>query len=150
MKTKYMRLAASLREGSYIMEGNSVVGFRRPTENELKAADVIESLAKCMDVTDRSWRLVVDELNAYKELGTIEHIRELVEAEQENRLKIKPVRKYATCGSCKSFIRTEGEKYGICLKRQSGVSGNFSVLYGSRKACAKDYVPRGDESDVAK
>lgn len=155
MENEYMILAESLREGTYIMRGNAVVGFLQPTSNELKAADAIESLVKCLDVTDKSWRSIADELSAYKELGTIEHIRELVEAENESRLKIKPVKKYATCGSCKSFVRTEGKTYGICKKRQYVIGDgpnkkvrNF-VPYQSRKACAKEYEPREEETDVA-
>lgn len=155
MKNEHMTLAKSLREGSYIWNGDSVVGFRPPTRTELKAAEAIESLVKCLDVTDKSWRSIADELNAYKELGTIEHIRELVEAENENRLKIKPVKKYVTCGSCKSFIRTEGKPYGICKKREYVIGDgpdkkvrNF-VPYQSRKACAKEYEPREEKTDVA-
>lgn len=154
MKADYMEIVAELRDGSHIWSGDTVVGIRPPTGLELKAAEAIETLVKCMDVTDRHWRSLADELNAYKELGSIEHIRSLIEAENENRLKIIPVKKYAKCGSCQSFVRTEGKTYGICKKRQY-VTGdgpdrkvrNF-VLYQSRKACAKEYTPREVEADV--
>lgn len=142
MKADYMNLAASLREGSYIWNGDFVVGWRPPTKSELEAADAIEILVKCAYVTDSHWRSMADELNEYKSLGTVEHIRELVNAENEKRLKIIPVSKYQTCGTCQQFVRTEGKTYGTCKKRNS-------VLYQSRKACSKEYDPKETESDVA-
>lgn len=155
MNAEYINLAASLREGSYIWRGDSVVGFRPATKMEIKAAEAIESLVKCMAVTDDHWRQLSDELNTYKELGTIEHLRTLVEAENENRLKIIPVKKYVTCGSCKSFVKAEGKTYGICKKREYVIGDgpdkkvrNF-VPYQSRKACAKEYEPMEEEADVA-
>jgi len=142
MKAEYMNLAASLREGSYIWRGDSVVGVRPATKMEIKAAEAIESLVKCMAVTDDHWRQLADELNAYNELGTIEHLRTLVAAEKEKRLRIIPVRKYHTCGTCQHFVRTEGKTYGTCKVRNS-------VLYQIRKACSKEYMPREAEADVA-
>lgn len=58
------------------------------------------------------------ELNAYKELGPIEHLRELVQADREGRIVLRSAGAGKKCGSCGHFHRIPGTKRGTCAIRR--------------------------------
>ena len=93
------------------------------------------------------------ELNAYKELGPIEHLRELVQADREGRIVLRSAGAGKKCGSCGNFHRIPGTKRGTCAIRQwernrLGQTEHWrhsftpSQSYG---AC-RDYIPREDDN----
>lgn len=59
----------------------------------------------------------ITELNQYKELGDLDRLRELVEADREGRVHILPSSRENTCGKCGNFTRTPGCGYGECTLR---------------------------------
>ena len=59
----------------------------------------------------------IAELNQYKELGDLDRLRELVQADREGRAHILPSPRENTCGKCGNFTRTPGCGYGECTLR---------------------------------
>lgn len=70
----------------------------RKEHNQL--ADWLEELAKLKDILGDTY-----------DLG---RLRELVEAEQEGRVRFVPKVSGAVCGTCKHFERFSGRKMGTC------------------------------------
>lgn len=76
----------------------------------------------------------------------LDHLRELIEADREGRVKILPESTENTCGTCENFLRIEGTKRGHC-KLKPLVNSQYGMRYNipfepsqSRKAC-KNYEP---------
>ena len=59
----------------------------------------------------------IAELHQYKELGDLDRLRELVQADREGRAHILPSPRENTCGKCGNFTRTPGCGYGECTLR---------------------------------
>ena len=95
------------------------------------------------------------ELNAYKELGPIDRLRELIQADREGRVKILPKAEKRTCGACENFNRTPGKRSGTCSAREwyADKYGSVDKKRGrftpsqSRLAC-KQYIDR-EEAEAA-
>lgn len=91
----------------------------------------------------------VTELNRWKQLGDYEHIKELVQAEKEGRLRILKPANENTCGMCKHYIPEKGA-YGRCAVREFQMNrwgqntGHKFVPGRSRHACRKDFVRKED------
>ena len=75
-----------------------------------------EQLAQALNITPAEL-LGWHELNQYKELGDLDRLRELVEADREGRAHILPSSRENTCGKCGNFTRTPGCGYGECTLR---------------------------------
>lgn len=67
----------------------------------------------------------------------MDHLRELVQADREGRVKILAPAMLATCGSCTAFQRIPGTASGICEKREQ-----FKVF--QKRPCCKMYKARED------
>lgn len=91
----------------------------------------------------------VTELNQWKQLGDYDHIKELVKAEKEGRLRILKPANENTCGMCKHYIPEKGA-YGRCAIREFQVNkwgqktGRKFFPGRSRIACRKDFVRKED------
>ena len=98
---------------------------------------------------------VLHELNAYKELGPIDRLRELAQADKEGRVKILPKAEKRTCGACENFNRTPGKRSGTCSAREwyADKYGSVDKKRGrftpnqSRLAC-KQYIDREEAEAV--
>ena len=92
------------------------------------------------------------EFMVYDELGQIGHLRELVQAEKDGRLRVLPKSEDKTCGSCGHFKRTPGKRSGVCEVRThyTDCRGHIDTHRGtftpsqSRKCCRK-YIPKEGE-----
>lgn len=91
----------------------------------------------------------ITELNEWKKLGDFNHLRELVQAEREGRLRILKPANENTCGMCKNYIPVQGA-YGRCAVREFQVNrwgqktGHKFMPGRSRHACRKDFVRKDD------
>lgn len=74
-----------------------------------------EDILNAMDMAKVACAL--RELNQYKELGDLDHLRELVQADREGHVHILPSPRENTCGKCGNFTRTPGCGYGECVLR---------------------------------
>lgn len=75
-----------------------------------------EQLAQALNITPAEL-LGWQDLNQYKELGDLDRLRELVQADREGRAHILPSPRENTCGKCGNFTRTPGCGYGECTLR---------------------------------
>lgn len=91
----------------------------------------------------------VTELAEWKKLGDFDHIKELVQAEKEGRLRILKPANENTCGMCKHYTPVEGA-YGSCAKREfqldrwGNSTGRKFVPGRSRRACVADFERKDD------
>lgn len=97
---------------------------------------------------------LVDRLGAIEDiLGDnydLDRLRELVEADQEGRVRFVSKLSGAVCGTCKHFERFSGRKMGTCVVKKfvkdrwgrEDRSREF-VAAQSMRAC-KNYEPRGE------
>ena len=88
------------------------------------------------------------ELTKWKKLGDYDHIKELVQAEREGRLRILKPANENTCGMCKHYTPVEGA-YGRCAKREFqknrwGQNIREFVPGRSRRACVADFERKDD------
>lgn len=128
------RLAAYEDTGLEPEEIQAIAGLA--SENCEKTADAIDKLLQ-----DDA------ELKSYRELGPIDRLRELAQADREGLVHIiqGPDPGASVCGNCGNFIRNPGKRTGVC-KVQSCYRdhrgkdepwrGSFSPSQ-SRKACRK-------------
>lgn len=102
-----------------------------------KAGGNLEHCGMC----EEGWQRALGKLyDLEKILGkdiSMDHLRELVQADREGRVKILAPAMLATCGSCTSFRRTPGTASGICEKREQ-----FKVF--QKRPCCKMYKARED------
>ena len=85
----------------------------------------------------------------------LDRLRELVEADREDRIEILPVALAYTCGSCANFRRTPGKRSGICSARSLNRNRRGTELPNagaftpsqSRRAC-KQYAPCKELAEV--
>lgn len=102
-----------------------------------KAGENLEHCGMC----EEGWQRALGKLyDLEKILGkdiSMDHLREMVKADREGRVKILAPAMLATCGSCTSFRRTPGTASGICEKR-----GQFKVF--QKRPCCKMYKARED------
>lgn len=134
-----------------------------------KAGADLEHCGSC----EEGWQRALDRLAAYEDTGlepedlknefgedgvlklaaqclgtTADHLRELVRAENDGRLRILPASEGRTCGSCGHFKRIPGRNCGTCKVRPHYTDrrGHIDTHRGtftpsqSRKCC-KQYVP---------
>ncbi len=81
-----------------------------------------------------------DALREADKLGGLDRLRELVQADQENCVRILPLPRENTCGKCKNFVRESGCAYGEC-KLRPGLRP-----YQSRVKCRKYIEKEMEES----
>lgn len=102
-----------------------------------KAGGNLEHCGMCKE----GWQRALGKLyDLEKILGkdiSMDHLREMVKADREGRVKILTPAMLATCGSCTSFQRTPGTASGICEKREQ-----FKVF--QKRPCCKMYKARED------
>lgn len=102
-----------------------------------KAGGNLEHCGMC----EEGWQRALGKLyDLEKILGkdiSMDHLREMVKADREGRVKILAPAMLATCGSCTSFRRTPGTASGICEKREQ-----FKVF--QKRPCCKMYKARED------
>ena len=126
-----------------------------PEEIQAIAGLASENCAKTADAIDK---LLQDdaELKSYRELGPIDRLRELAQADREGLVHIiqVPDPGAAVCGNCGNFIRNPGKRTGVCTEQscyrnhrgnEEPWRGTFSPSQ-SRKACRK-FVRAREEAD---
>lgn len=91
------------------------------------------------------------ELNAYKELGPIDRLRELAQADREGRIVLRSAGAGKKCGSCGHWHRINDTRRGTCdvrrwLRDRYGASDPGAIFTPpqSYRAC-REYV-RGESS----
>ena len=117
-----------------------------PEEIQAIAGLASENCAKTADAIDK---LLQDdaELKSYRELGPIDRLRELAQAEREGRIVLRSAGAGKQCGSCGHWHRIRDTRRGTCDVRQwlrdrygasdPGASFTPAQSYG---AC-RDYIP---------
>lgn len=93
-----MELCEAINHAREVAMQFNVCSGCRKEHNQL--ADWLEELAKLKDILGDTY-----------DLG---RLRELVEAEQEGRVRFVPKVSGAVCGTCKHFERFSGRKMGTC------------------------------------
>ena len=94
-------------------------------------------------------------LYEYQQLGTLDHLRDLLQAEKDGLVRILPKGEEGTCGGCGHFKRIPGKRCGTCEVRSyyTDSRGRIEANRGqftpsqSRKCC-KQYIPR-EEAEAA-
>lgn len=113
--------------------------------------------AAAVQATEMRERLrMIEEILCGNEAGfDLDRLRELVEADREDRIEILPVALAYTCGSCANFRRTPGKRSGICSARSLNRNRRGTELPNagaftpsqSRRAC-KQYAPCKELAEV--
>ena len=102
-----------------------------------KAGGNLEHCGMC----EEGWQRALGKLyELEKILGkdiSMDHLREMVKADREGRVKILAPAMLATCCSCTSFRRTPGTASGICEKLEQ-----FKVF--QKRPCCKMHKARED------
>ena len=88
-----------------------------PEEIQAIAGLASENCAKTADAIDK---LLQDdaELKSYRELGPIDRLRELAQADREGRIMLRSAGSGKKCGSCVHWHRISETKRGTCDVRQ--------------------------------
>ena len=85
------------------------------------------------------------ELTEWQKLGDFDHIKELVQAEKEGRLRILKPATENTCGMCQHYTPVQGA-YGKCAVREFqkdrwGRTTDVKFVPGrSRRACVDHFI----------
>ena len=104
--------------------------------------DLLDNMPEIQSVSRKElyYRLGLIE-NALGKNYDLDHLRELVKADREGRIKILPKSTENTCGTCENFSRIEGTKRGHCRLKPL-VNSQYGIRYNipfepsqSRKAC---------------
>lgn len=77
---------------------------------------------------------------------SLQHVLDLLKAEKEGRLKVRPESFGQCCGQCHHFLREPMKASGICEVRRNKhypKAGQPLYCYQSKKACT-DFDERGD------
>jgi len=88
----------------------------------------------------------INKLAAYEDICSIEDLSDLMKAQRDGRLVIRPATADGTCGTCANFKREGTTCHGSCSARPFinsafGPPNRPLVVTRTRKACSSDYRP---------